>query len=658
MTRHGTGDPTPDYLLAPAAEPFARLGTPGSSHRCPVRAVLPNGRELLATHGVRQDRTAAPRADGQPAVTGHITVWDVPHRRAICAINTVPSEAVTLATLPDGRAVVAALGSDTMVRCWDALSGHRLTRKPAGQRAGIALAVLPDGRPVVATGIDYAVRVRDAITGDRLFDLATPSQRVPALAAATLSDGQVLLAGASGARVTVWDLPSRAAIRSLAGHRMPVATLALHPLPAGGAVLAAGTGQRVRVWDPIEGVARHTLTCRREPPPSGSGRAELALTTLPDGRCLVAYALVDSADVWLWEARSGAELAGVSTGDGPAWGVSLLGGSAERRAAAVAAIGAGPAVRLWDLAEVAAPPVATGPIDQPASVAALPGRPAALAYLPAPSGRPLLASAHGAGVLLREPGGDVLRTFELDHQVEALGWVTGPDRRALLATAGSGSVRLWDPVDGREVDRYDWQAPPRMAGLALVGQHGEPVLVLVRSLDRIELANARTGQPVATLTTSGRIARSLAAVCRPDGRTAVASGSYDGAVQLWDAGTGTLLRTLVPHLAPVKAVALVVPDDGGLLVLSGDDSGTVRMWDGDGGALLGVRRDVGGPVTALAGHPQPDGGLLVAAAVGGAEHTLLRWSVRPARPVATGGSGPAAGTGASGIAAAAGAGGC
>jgi WD40 repeat protein len=71
-----------------------------------------------------------------------------------------------------------------------------------------------------------------------------------------------------------------------------------------------------------------------------------------------------------------------------------------------------------------------------------------------------------------------------------------------------------------------------------------------------------------------------------DGRL-VASGSWDGAVKLWDTGSGRLLMILQGHTGAVRGVAL---SGDGRLVASGSFDGTVRLWEASSGACLHTLR--------------------------------------------------------------------
>src|SRR4051794_8624741 len=68
----------------------------------------------------------------------------------------------------------------------------------------------------------------------------------------------------------------------------------------------------------------------------------------------------------------------------------------------------------------------------------------------------------------------------------------------------------------------------------------------------------------------------------PDGK-ALATGSFDNTVKLWDFATGKELFTLKGHTQPVYAVAF--NKDGTILASASQDT-TIRLWNPKDGKFL------------------------------------------------------------------------
>ena len=103
----------------------------------------------------------------------------------------------------------------------------------------------------------------------------------------------------------------------------------------------------------------------------------------------------------------------------------------------------------------------------------------------------------------------------------------------------------------------------------------------------------------------------------PDG-TAIASGSYDKLVKIWDTATGREIRTLKEHSDAVYSVAFM-PD--GRQVVSGAGDRTLKVWDVSTGKRLFTIGDSLDAVYTVAVHPS---GARIAAA--GADRTIRTWS--------------------------------
>ena len=97
----------------------------------------------------------------------------------------------------------------------------------------------------------------------------------------------------------------------------------------------------------------------------------------------------------------------------------------------------------------------------------------------------------------------------------------------------------------------------------------------------------------------------------------IASGSWDGTVQVWDAHTGAIITTYKGHTDVVSALAWS-PD--GNYIASGSWDGTVRVWDAFSGSLLTFYDGHADPVSALGWSP--DGQYI---ASGSWDHTVQVW---------------------------------
>ena len=112
----------------------------------------------------------------------------------------------------------------------------------------------------------------------------------------------------------------------------------------------------------------------------------------------------------------------------------------------------------------------------------------------------------------------------------------------------------------------------------------------------------------------------------PVGKT-LASGSYDGTIQLWNMSTGELLRTLSAHADAIESLA--ISPDGQLLASASWDN-QIKLWRLETGQLVDTLSGHQDDVKALAFSP--NGNIL---ASGGADRSLKLWNLQSGEEVNT-----------------------
>lgn len=179
-----------------------------------------------------------------------------------------------------------------------------------------------------------------------------------------------------------------------------------------------------------------------------------------------------------------------------------------------------------------------------------------------------------------ESGGEPRRltdTVTDGRELVSVDWARASNM--LAVSRGSGSIELWDPVDGSFVGHLQ-KTPLRITFEVAFAPDGT-LLASAEQDAEIRIWNVTQKRSYRVLKDSGEV---HTVAWSPDGRL-LASGNSENTVLLWNPHEGTELIRLEGHTGAVHCVRF--SKDGRLLASSSAD-GTVRIWGLDVSAAVAV----------------------------------------------------------------------
>ena len=289
----------------------------------------------------------------------------------------------------------------------------------------------------------------------------------------------------------------------------------------------------------------------------------------PDGERL---AVASSIGVWLYDARTGAELSLIN---GTTYGITSIAFSPDGRTLAIGDNWPNKTIRLWDMTTGTHKATLDGETASGESVVF------------SPDGRTLASLSYDRSVRLWDVATGALKVALDGHRH----WITRsrvtsvaftPNGRTLATGNKDGSIRLWDVATGAE--KLTLEGHKNRVNDVVFSPDGATLASASRD-DTVRLWDVETGRHKLRLV--GHTMWVERVVYSPDGLT-IASASGDSTLRLWDAVTGARLRTLKGHAYGVNSIAF--SPDGKTLASGGWDY-TMRLWDAATGDL---KQTIGG----------------------------------------------------------------
>jgi WD40 repeat protein len=412
--------------------------------------------------------------DGRAIATGSfdttLRLWDAQNGAELRAFRGHQNSTNFVAFSRDGQRIASA-SDDGSARVWDTQTGECLITLRGHEGAFNTVVFSPDGRRLVSGSPDGTARVWDATAGPEALTISASATSVRALAFSP--DGCRLVTGDFDGVLKLWEFPSGRLLETWPGHSQPVCDVTFNP---DGTRLASAAGNWMDKADRLGEVQiRDATTGLLLKNWQAHRKVAWHVRFSPDGRWLASSGGEISElgqEIIFWDPANGTKQRTITIPEGGVLGLAL-----SRDGRRIAG-GMRNFIRTWD-AETG---VSYPPIEQPS-----------------------------------------LDTLSLAYS---------PDGRTLFTTTGTGSLGVWDVVNGQ------WLKSLRSDNFQTSG-----------------VAVNRAGTRIATV------------------------GS-DHTVKLWDTTTYRLLITLRGHTVEDRGIYGVAFSPDGHWIASSDDSGVVKLWDG------------------------------------------------------------------------------
>jgi RNA polymerase sigma factor (sigma-70 family) len=366
---------------------------------------------------------------------GVVRLWDAKAHKQLAILAKHDWATWSVAFSNDGK-LLASGSSDKTAKLWNVTTLEEVATLRTSEFKSIrALAYAPDGNSVGIAMEDKTVQLRDAQTGDLLFNLDGHDGTVNCLAFSP--DGQTLASGGTDKTVRLWDPANGKEKRTLKGHAGGVQALAFSP---DGKQLASGGDMTIKVWDPGSGAELAALHGHEAP--------IRALAFAINGSTLAS----GGADktIRLWHFVKGTEpgtfQAHEKTVRALAFSGDLLASASDDGTVKVWKPAGG---RLWIAAEGKEPLILKGHDGAVSSMAFLRG------------GRTLVSGGDDGNIVLWDPVSGESRGVLKSHREPVTALAVHPQGHDLLSGSLDTRVLRWQGARGRQVPVVE--DPPSIA---------------------------------------------------------------------------------------------------------------------------------------------------------------------------------------------------
>ena len=576
-------------------------------------AYSPDGNTIASASTNKMTVLTGTRKARLPSISGHIVqMRDVTTGKKRTTLSVQTQHVANVVFAPDGKTIATARKRDNTVYFWDTATGKtKGTLERVGRGRVQSFVYSPDGNTIATAGgwTDNVVQLWDAQTGAHKATLTGHTKQVNSVAYSP--DGTAIASGSTDGTVRLWDVATRKQ-RAVMGRtswmnflfpwlNAPVNAVAYSP--DGKTVAATGNDRKLRLWDTQTMKFKATLTGHTGP--------VNAVVYSPDGKIIATAGGRTDNTVRLWDAVTG-ETKAVLTGYTP---INAVAYSPDGKTIATGGDHYSNTLQLWDAKTKKPKTTYTEHADGPLS---------SIVY--APDGNTIAAvGLRDNTVRLWSTGTGKHKTIfthdntTLEYDLSEV--VYAPDGNTIAAVGGyykqhKGTVYLWHAQTRNR--KIIYEGPDYISSVAY-SPDGRTIATGSWN-GNLQVWHTVTGEELKTIPTKHKGGVDSLAYS-PDGKTIATVGGYrDELVQLWDAVTGAHKTRLRGHTKTVSSVAYS-PD--GKTIASGSTDGTVRFWDaitGEHKATFTAHTDIASVMYS------PDGKTIATRSTDG---TVLLWETKP-----------------------------